>query len=187
MFFRLASRDYGLYFPISVTITVDYKQKQRYNQQQQRRTSSCSLPHFRDDSTGCHDELDNNKGGGGVDSSNIINTAFLFLYHIAWRLHGFLDKKKAFFSTTTTVSSLLEQRKKTKKGEFDPGRKWRQFELCASPYATTAAAEEAESFMICSDDYATSDSSRTILLDRYQAEHYGGGEEEDYYWHDMDT
>lgn len=123
MLFRWALRDYGPSFPVSVTITVDYKQSQKryYLQLQQhqywqkrrlqpRESSSSSTCIARDSSgsearIGFHEIGIANDGDSGFGRS-IVNTAFLFLYHIAWRLHGFLDSKKPFFPSCLLAKTI---------------------------------------------------------------------------------
>lgn len=72
--FRFVSGDFDNLFPISVTITVDYRHKQYIN-----KTPAGS----RDN----NNKNNNNNNGDG----RIFRRAVLLIYSIAWRLRGFLD------------------------------------------------------------------------------------------------
>lgn len=183
MLSRLVLRDFGLSFPISVTVTVDYKQNihPQYQQQQQEQlktpVSCSSASRSSVEGVSSYGKLGNN-GGGSVGSS-IVNTAFLFLYHIAWRLHGFLDTKKASFSSYSL--------RKTMEGVK---REWRQFEFESSSPASYA--DDGEDFTSgCEMDGAVAAILKLSSLHHYyRAREEGrrgvtsdGGE----YWHDIDT
>lgn len=92
-----SSYSYGndfLSFPISITVTFDYRQQK--HQTCGRRTGKT--------------------GGGGIggDSdrrgSSILSSAFLLIYSIAWRMmHGFLDTSSLGRRVIATLGSLLDR------------------------------------------------------------------------------
>lgn len=132
---------------------------------------------------GCHDA---NSNSGGVGNS-IVNTAFFYLYHIAWRLHGFLDKKNASSSSYFFGKAM------------DSGTKWRQFgSHISASYAPVFKEEDEEDFGIDSDEAirtATATTSTTITvressppLDENQGGNGAGvGHGEGDNWHDMEA
>lgn len=180
MLSRLVLRDFDLYFPISVTVTVDYKQNKqpRYNQQQEQPKTplSCSGSRSSVEGVSSFGKIGNN-GGGSVGSS-IVNTAFLFLYHIAWRLHGFLDTKKASFSSYS-LRKTMEGIKK----------EWRQFEFESCSPASYAGNGQDLSSGCEVDGTVAAILKLSSLHHYYRAREEGrrgvrsdGGE----YWHDID-
>lgn len=90
---------------------MDYKQQKRQRHDQQPRPSSGPATYSAHSILRCHyyENDGNTSGGSGGGSNNsTVNTAFLFLYHIAWRLHGFLDKKKASISSCSFVTKTMD-------------------------------------------------------------------------------
>lgn len=83
-----------LVFPISITVTFDYRQQQN-NQTRGRRTGK----------TG--------GGGGGASErrgSSTLSSAFFLIYSIAWRMmHGFLDTSSLGRRFIATLGSLLDR------------------------------------------------------------------------------